>query len=144
MITQKCQSSPSVLGGKSAESTVERSLGFREAMEMAESQMDFRYIQGAEEDVRTVCRAIADVYLLDGDATVMIDGEEMKARALKEAFRQLDERHVCWVLTKISGMTRRIKKMKSYVRTALYNSLIELELSARNDEMANLVEGGAG
>ncbi len=91
----------------------------------------------SREDIRQVeefCKIIADVLCLPENTFINIDSECLYTSVVQEVFSQLDERHIEFVLENFKKIGYQVKKSKSYIRTALYNSFFEIESRTSNDE----------
>lgn len=105
----------------------------REALCRAECQIEAQAFEPFEAArVRELCFIIAEVYLLKPDSTVRIAGEALDAEVVQEVFRELCHEHVRMVLDNFKSVTAVIHNKKAYFRTALYNSVFEVEAHYAN------------
>lgn len=77
--------------------------------------------------------------MIDGIVDIMVDavcsrrnflivnGDEIPHTAVKERFLKLDYRHIEYVLDCLNNNTARIKNIRGYLLTALYNSSVTME-----------------
>lgn len=119
---------------------VRERLSFREATERAHEQIDVRYFGADAAFASEIVANIAEVYMLSDDAPVRIGGEQLDGYVLKEVLSQLTEEHVQLVIDNYRAVTYEIKHKKSYIRTALYNSVFELEASVTNRVSRDMAE----
>ena len=116
------QSRQSVIQGKSA-------LSFKEAICIAEKQVEAHTFGTADRDqIRTLCRVMAEVYMMPSDREVRIDGEMLSVAMVKDVYKEINASHVLEVLISLSAVQTEIKNIKAYLRTALYNSVFELDV----------------
>ncbi len=128
-VRQHCQS---VIQGKP-------SLGFKEAIRIAEKQVEAHTFGSSYRDeVRTLCRVMAEVYMMPSDREVRIDGEMLSVAMVKDVYKELNSMHVQEVLISLSEVQSKIKNIKAYLRTALYNSVFELEVKYYNEGALDL------
>lgn len=87
---------------------------------------------------RELAMIIAEVELLPPDARVRIDGNDLFAQMVAEVFSELRHEHIEFVLDNLRNLKFRFFDAKTYVRTALYNSVFTLELAVENMVNADL------
>ncbi len=80
-----------------------------------------------------IARIITEVLTLDSRGTSYVGGETISTLCLQELFLTLTHDHIQYVIRKYRQITYPIKKKKSYLRTALYNSLFEMESDMENE-----------
>jgi hypothetical protein len=76
---------------------------------------------------RELCLVMAEVSLLDPDAYIKINADNIRVHLVQEVYRNLQHDHVYLVFSNLNNVASRIYNKKAYVRTALYNSFFELE-----------------
>ena len=105
----------------------------RKALDRAECQIESHAFEAAEKArVRELCFIIAEVYLLRPESTVRIAGEALDAEMVQDVFSELRHEHVRMVLDNFKSVTDVIRNKKAYFRTALYNSVFEVEAHYAN------------
>ncbi len=83
---------------------------------------------GADE----LCLIIAEVYRLPRDTEIKIDGMKLSAGDVQEIYSLLTCEHIKLVLENFSRICYEVRFKKTYLRTALYNSVFELEAHWKN------------
>ena len=63
--------------------------------------------------------------------TIRIGGEEMPISAVRSRFMQLDSGHIEYVLESMRANTTRVRNIKQYLLTALYNAPLTMDSSYR-------------
>lgn len=58
-------------------------------------------------------------------AEIMIDGDKLPAKNVQEIFLELKKDHIEAVVENIRKIDYPIKHVKTYIRTALYNAVLE-------------------
>ena len=90
-----------------------------------------------------LCKIIAEVMLLPPNAAVRIAGNDFPAQMISEIYQLLDHEHIEFVIDNYKRMTYRITAKKTYLRTALYNSIFEYESHIEN-QVAMCLGGNRG
>ncbi len=80
-----------------------------------------------------LCAIIAEVNLMRPHFLVKIGGEALEAGLVQEVFSCLTHDHLERVMTAFNSCKNEIRNKKAYLRTALYNSVFELEAGTIND-----------
>lgn len=93
---------------------------------------------GEYERAAEIAKIIAEVRLLPPEASVRIDGGDLPAGLVDSVYRELTAEHVRHVLENMTHIDYRIRHMKTYLRTALYNSAFELDNSIDNEVAADI------
>ena len=70
-------------------------------------------------------RIIAEVYVMPENWTVRIEGQPVPAQMIKDVYAQLTHEHVTAVMYRFAAVHYEIRHVKTYLRTALYNAVIE-------------------
>ena len=86
-----------------------------------------------------LCAIIAEVNIMRPCFSVKIGGEVLEAGLVREVFSCLTHGHLESVIAAFDSCKYEIRNKKAYLRTALYNSVFELEAGQRN--LFNYVEG---
>lgn len=81
---------------------------------------------------REIALIIAEVLLLDDEAKIRIGGNTLSAYIVKEIYQKIAHEHVELVIGSFEKIKYEIRHKKSYIRTALYNSVFEYEMSVVN------------
>lgn len=115
---------------------------FREAFRRAAKQVELHCSEPYEVDrLRELCYIIAEVYILDPYSRIEIANETFDAYLVQEIFGELTHEHLRLVLSSFRVQTKLIKKKRAYLRTALYNSVFELEAHYTNLVTHDLSDG---
>lgn len=77
--------------------------------------------------MRELCYIIAEVYIIDPESKIKVSDEYLDAYLVQEIFRELDFNHLELVLDNFNEKTDLVKNKRAYLRTALYNSVFEIE-----------------
>jgi len=76
---------------------------------------------------KEICLIIAEVFVLDTASFVKINGSNICVCLIQEVYSQLNNDHLRIVFDNFHHVPHRIYNKKSYLRTALYNVVFELE-----------------
>lgn len=114
---------------------------FREAFRRAAQQVELNCSDVGEKDaLRELCYIIAEIYIIAPDSKVKISNEILDAYLVQEIFEKLTLEHLRLVHSNFHDQTGLIKNKRAYLRTALYNSVFEIEAHYTNlvkHDMAN-------
>lgn len=75
-------------------------------------------------DAERIARVIAEVYSLPAESMIRIDGNSLNASFVASMYEEIENEDVVNVIAKMKN-TGEIKFLKSYIRTALYNAVVE-------------------
>ena len=89
---------------------------------------------------KELCLVIAEAFLLKAGSTVKIDGSVVHIPLLKEVYSKLRNEHLSLVFENFHHVSARVYNKKAYLRTALYNSVFELESSCANDFCSSMAD----
>lgn len=108
-------------------------LSFYELLETVLRQIEFdTFSREDQRQVREIALMIAEMFKLPKTAKVRIGGNDLPASMVADVFDMLTSEHVEYVLEKYNQVQYEIKHTKTYIRTALYNSVSELSLRTVN------------
>lgn len=82
---------------------------------------------------REICLIIAEVFMLPPDAEIQIAGQKMSAALVCGVYNMLRHEDIVAVMDNFEKATYEIRHKKTYIRTALYNSVFEREARAINE-----------
>lgn len=88
---------------------------------------------------------IAEVYLMDPETPINISGDRLDGYVVQQVFCEITTAHAELVIDNFNRATYLIKNKRLYLRTALYNSVFELEAHYANlvaHDMAAEKSGG--
>jgi len=91
----------------------------KEILEIEELNTNDR--QAAEE----ISLIIAEVMILHPETEIRINGTAMPVQLVQAIYSRLSSEHILLVLENFQKVTYEIKHKKTYLRTALYNSVFE-------------------
>jgi hypothetical protein len=77
--------------------------------------------------VEEICLIIAEVFMLPKTAEIQIAGQKITVAMVCEIYDMLEWRDIVAVMDNTEKATYEIKHKKTYLRTALYNSVFERE-----------------
>lgn len=107
--------------------------------EEVKKQIGYEYVVlPLRDQVRDIAMIIAEVYRLPASAAVRIDGNDLPAEMVAEVFGMITDEHVDYVLENLKAIRYQITHMKTYLRTALYNSVFEMEARTENEVRTDL------
>lgn len=108
-------------------------LPFEAALEAAKRQINVEAIEFVYRPfAMEIIANVAEMYMLADSLPVRINGERLDAWTVKQIFSRVTEDHVRHVIDSFCQIPYEIHAKKSYIRTALYNSVFELEASTAN------------
>ena len=79
-----------------------------------------------------ICMIIAEIYMRNPNGSVRIGKELLDNSIVQQVYRKLTAEHVDMVMDNLSRITTVIHNKKQYIRTALYQSVFELEAHYAN------------
>ena len=85
-----------------------------------------------KELVASIVRIITEVITLPEGSTVRIEGNDLRAELVAYQYGYLTHEHIKQVLENYKRITHKITHIKTYLRTALYNSVSEFDLQTYN------------
>ena len=88
---------------------------------------------------KELCLIIAEVLVLDHESVIKINGSNIRAHLVQEVYSQIHNGHVSLVFNNFQNVSHRIYNKKFYLRTALYNSVFELESHYLNGMVHNIL-----
>lgn len=89
---------------------------------------------------KEICLIIAEVALLPEWVDVQIAGEKLPAELVKDVYTHLTHEHVENVMRSFEKAHYTIVAKKTWIRTALYNSVFEFEHQVENTYRAEILE----
>ena len=114
-------------------SLVSSRLSYAQAVEKAKRQISFDYFrEGDRALAEEILKIIAEVFMLWDATPVKIAGLQIDGYILKQIFEQLHEEHLQLVIDNFHRIDYIVNHKKAYIRTALYNSVFEIEAHCEN------------
>ena len=83
-----------------------------------------------------LCLIIAEVFTLNPDSAIKVNGSFICARLVQDVFSKLRNHHLLLVFENFHNVSARIHNKKAYLRTSLYNAVFESESSYVNNLMS--------
>ena len=102
-------------------SYLHQSISYDELIESIEEQIEYDCINGDAEMVREIILIMADV-MSGTTPTVRIGGSDFPREVVISRFKKLSSEHIEYVIGCIESSTTKIKNIKSYLISALYNA----------------------
>ena len=105
-------------------------------LEMIKKQVDYpafaRQVgktdrQATDPIYNELCLIMAEVYTMQPDTVLRVAGTETSARVVQEVFSVLRHEHLEMVYTNFKAIKHKVHSTKPYLRTALYNSIFEID-----------------
>ena len=120
-------------GGKLVSIGRPRRVSFKEAIAMAEDQISLREYSRRHACwgiLHDMCRAMAEVYMMNPAAVIKIDGEELEAGMVAEVLREVSPEMAESLAEDLQETIADVKCVKAYLRSALYIKVFEFEACA--------------
>ena len=73
------------------------------------------------------CLIISETFFMDPDAVIKVNGSLIPVRLVQDVFTLLRNEHIHLVFSNFQDVSFRVYNKKAYLRTALYNSVFEIE-----------------
>lgn len=98
-------------------------MDWKDCFESVKLSLDYPFLcrQYNCEDVRSIAELMAET-LCTTRPTVRISGEPINAETVQARFRELRSEHITYVLDCLRNNTTKIRNIRSYLLTALYNA----------------------
>ena len=110
------------------ESSRANNLTFQEIVEMVKCQIEFDVFSETDKSMaEEICLIIAEIYKFPSDIEIQINKTKMTVDMVREIYFRLTYEHIMQVIENLKKVTYEIKSMKSYLRTALYKVVFEME-----------------
>lgn len=114
--------------GREAACLQQRVGSFLETLSAVENRVGFvNFRREDRAQAKELCLIIAEIERLPDRYDVQIAGEKLPAEMVREIFRMVEHEHIEMVIDNFKKERREIAFKKSYFRTAIYNSVFELE-----------------
>lgn len=112
----------------------QKSTPFYDLLQQIEDRIELQCFEKRDRrQAEEIALIITEVMKLPGNATVRIAGNDLPAEMVALIFGRLTHDHVVEVMRRYRAATYEIKHVKTYLRTALYNSVFELEARTDNE-----------
>lgn len=111
-----------------------RPVGLMEVMELIKAQIELDTFSSTDKYfAKEIALIIAEVMRLPKTALIRIDGNGLPAGMVQEVYAMLEREHVEGVIAAYRRAKYEIRRRKTYLRTALYNSVFETESRIENE-----------
>lgn len=108
-------------------------LSFKDKIKATADRLEFYAFRENDKALAyELCAIIAEVNIMRPGFSVKIGGEVLEAGLVQEVFSCLTHDHLESVIDAFDSCKYEIRNKKAYLRTALYNSVFELEAGNRN------------
>lgn len=108
-------------------------MSFFDVLEYIREIIDIEcFVESDKRFAESIAYIIAEVLILPEDALVKISGVNLSAKTVAQVFLGVTHEHVAGVITRFRNVNYEIKHLKTYLRTALYNSFFEFEAEIEN------------
>lgn len=116
-------------------SSSSRVLSFDETVGEVTRQLEVECLESrgySKPQLLEICMIIAEIYMRNPNGSVRIGKELIDNSIVQQVYRKLTAEHVDMVMDNLSRITTVIHNKKQYIRTALYQSVFELEAHYAN------------
>lgn len=106
---------------------------FEEVLAWVKGNSDFESFEKSQRTAaEEICLIIAEVLKLPFGLNIRIDGGDLPAELVASIYKRIRKEHIELVLENFSRAAYTVKHKKTYLRTALYNSVFEYEAHYSN------------
>ena len=107
---------------------------FTEALQRVKQRVSlYAFPKGDMPQAIELCLIIAEVEILPDGIEMQIGGDKLPVEMVREVYNMLQYEHLEMVIDHFKQERRALKYKKSYLRTAIYNSMFELESNYINE-----------
>lgn len=101
---------------------------FREVIASVRARVEMDcFAEDAAPQAGELCLIIAEVLMLNPDNEIRIGGVMLSVEMVQEVYGQIGHEHIELVVGNFNRISYEVKNKKSYLRTALYNAVFEIE-----------------
>ena len=109
-------------------------VGLMEVLKLIKAQIELDTFSPTDKDfAKEIALIIAEVMRLPETALIRIDGNGLPAGMVQEVLAMVEREHVEGVILAYRRAKYEIRHKKTYLRTALYNSVFEMESRIENE-----------
>lgn len=113
---------------------------FSQTLKLVEAQVEWQCLpRNKQLKGKELCMIIAEVLTLPAGALIRIEGEDREAADVAEIYGMLNYSHIEAVIDSLDATRYRIRAMKTYLRTSLYNAVFTLENSLDNEVRSDMI-----
>lgn len=123
------------MNNKNSISSSSRVLSFDETVGEVTRQLEVECLESrgySKPQILEICMIIAEIYMRNPNGSVRIGKELLDNSIVQQVYRKLTAEHVDMVMDNLSHIKTVIHNKKQYIRTALYQSVFELEAHYAN------------
>lgn len=114
--------------------SVHRPVGLMEMLYLTKARIEAENFGASDRTfANEIAFIIAEVLRLPEAAEVRIEGNRLPARMVQEVFALIERENVENVIASFRNAKYEIRHKKTYLRTALYNSVFEVESKIENE-----------
>lgn len=111
-----------------------RPVGLMEMLELTKARIELDTFSSSDKAfAKEIALIIAEVLRLPETAEIRIDGNKLPSSMVKEVFALVEREHVENVMESFRSAKYEIRHKKTYLRTALYNAVFEIESRVENE-----------
>lgn len=111
-----------------------RPVGLMEMLELTKAKIEQETFSASDRAFAgEIALIIAEVMRLPETAEIRIEGNRLAARMVQEVYAMIEKEHVEAVIRSYRNARYEIRHKKTYIRTALYNSVFEMESAVENE-----------
>lgn len=118
-----------------------RKRSFTEYLRVVENKIEIESFGEDFAQAREIAMIIAEIFRLPEFETVRIGGNNLPAELVAEVYGYIEHEHVAEVIRRYREAKYEIKHTKTYLRTALYNSVFELNARIDNEVRKDMYGG---
>ena len=118
-----------------------RKRSFTEYLRAVENKIEIESFGEDFAQAREIAMIIAEVLRLPETESVRIAGNNLPADMVADIFTYIEHEHVAEVIRRYREAKYEIKHTKTYLRTALYNSVFELNARIDNEVRKDMYGG---
>ena len=115
-----------------------RNATFEEVAEWVKDNSEFECFDEEQRDAaEEICLIIAEVLKLPSGLNVRIGGNDLPVELVASVYKRIRKEHIELVMENFSCAAYAVKHKKTYLRTALYNSVFEYKAHYLNQYVSN-------
>lgn len=101
---------------------------FRETLQEVRKKVEIECFEKTDmSQANELCLILTEVLMLNPENEIRIGGVMLSVGMVQEVYGQIEHEHVELVIGNFNKVSYEVKNKKSYLRTALYNSVFEIE-----------------
>ena len=110
---------------------------YNNAVNKVKHQIDYGYlVENYEKStIDLIVSLIADVYV--DDSSIVVNGRTIFAEQVRNEYSKLTHIHIEFVLESIANTKNRIKNIRTYLQSCLYNAYNTMDIAIDNEINSN-------